>query len=383
MGEAEAYRHRQRVVAFALLTGAFAGLLNGGVAAWDEPHHHGGFTWLGVSNSFHWEGRSYPDTFPWYTRMKFVNLTRVVPATGLVALLVVTIGTLLVEMPNTRASRSDPATDAIWRIAVCLLAGLMSQTLAVHLRPPDTGIPAPSLLLTAAKGVFRGIVLGLFLCGMVSIAGTIFRKLDDRDWWPPQRFFVNLRHAGLCGATAAGVCVIMLAFDGPVEIGRRPSTCQLLGWKSAEEKQASFVASIAAFEGELRERNAMRAIPAAAVGSFGLLFVAAFGIRAIPGSRLRAAAWVLAWVGAGVVSHWLAVEFRGQLWLYFAPIGADYDEHHARMILRGGLIGAAAGLGWVVAVAAFAADDAPVPAGADAPFDGGPDEEIDPRLQAR
>lgn len=48
----------------------------------------------------------------------------------------------------------------------------------------------------------------------------------------------------------------------------------------------------------LREKNAWRAVPGA-LAAFGVLFLATFGVRAIPDFRSRAVAWVAAWGSPG------------------------------------------------------------------------------------
>lgn len=52
---------------------------------------------------------------------------------------------------------------------------------------------------------------------------------------------------------------------------------------------------------------------------------------------------------AGAVGCWLTIKFRGEIWLYFAPVGAVYYDHIGWAPFRGFLIGGAAGGLWLIA----------------------------------
>lgn len=374
MDEAEAERHRKRVVAFAVLAAVFAAAMNGVMAYQDTPHYWRGGSPSIVCGPFYsvdWTGSPLPTQdlidLSTLTPGHFDNLRRAVPVGAGIAALVVAVGGVIAEMPVRRGTTAGWVSAASW-FGVWLIACVLAQTAAKLLRPPDTGtgLPPPGMFELSVEAIERGIVLGIVAALAWAIPRLIFRRIDAADWWPPRGPCLRFGFAAAAGVIAAIAFGTSLYFTEPRDADKwvrgewvrwggaypytmMPSTRDHYHPPNHEAERTT--AAVAWYESRLRTWNRRTVVPVVVAVTFAAMLVG--GVVLQRPVRFHFAGWFTLWTLAGVGSHLGAVWLRGDLWGHYAPVGTPVMHHLEEMAYRGGLIGVTLGFTWMFVVAVF------------------------------
>lgn len=373
MDEAEAFRHRWRVVGFAVLAAVIAGGLNGCVAANGKPvlenpslhliriappYFH--CRWIGP-----WFDSRASVVPPAWAGRHQVNVQRAAAAAAVIAGIGVAFGGILVQLPHTRLTTTWPQLLS-W-VAVWFVPSVLAQTAGTIIRELETkrGFIEPGFTAgfwVAVIGTAGGVAWWIVPC-------AVFRGLTLADWWPTRKACLRFGFVLTAGSVTCVVFAADIASLEPIDLSHwvegkwdlpsgLPGEIKSVGMEPvyADERQrkafeqASVASMVAAKQADLRALNVWRAVPVGVLTAAVIMLAPAFlNLRR---SRIRYPLWLVAWVVAGAVGSAVAVREHGDLWHLFARDGTPFGEHLTGMMLRGAAIGLAGGIVMLVADAA-------------------------------
>ena len=331
MDEGEAYRHRQRVVAFALLMGALAALFNAG------------FVWLGstsfkepspffIVGPYHWQGRTTRPNPSESRVIQTMKDNRGILASAVLSLLIVTVGCILIEMPRYSSSMQDIAWIAlgIGAESTCVIVGFLLKPHRNSSAPARD--PLDMVLEASPYFAIFGAVVGL----LALIPVYRFRRLDAADWWPTSEMFLAAREAAISALVAGCVFGGLIAFEKPVAVAERVVVLDKDAAKrDSPEWQRGLQLATKDFESELREQTIVHAAPVAFLVACCPLVIWGTGLRVHPDIH-KYLGWMVLWMLIGIASLHAGNFARDP---YFAPPGIAGAEHSANLAIRGAAIG--------------------------------------------
>lgn len=373
MDEAESYRHRQRVVAFAVLAAVTAAGLNGLGAAWkDRVRPNWGWGNSSVSYASYpyfetrWTGPRVPvrgEIVPptWDARHD-VNIQRAAAVAAVIAALGVAVGGVLAQMPHNRANGTWPGLPT-W-VLVWVVPGVLAQSVGAIVRELESkqGFVEPTFFAVfraAAAGTVAGFVWWLVPC-------WYFRRATLADWWPSRTTYLRLGITLTVGGATCGVIAVDLASCEPIDLSRWvEGEWVRTGRERSEEQERIFAdehrrklherervgGAVASKDADLRAVSIWQTAPVAVLLVAALLLLASAGAVSGP-DRVRLPVRLVLWGFAGGTGYAFAVLDRGDLRPYFVPDGTGFGEHLAGMMFRGAGVGLAGGFVWVALTAA-------------------------------